>query len=177
MTQFIKTLVRRSIILLIPFFTIAQSTYLPQDSKSDHFLERLEILLQSNPDLNVFTPKPLSRKVVVKVAEIADSLHRNFPYDYFYRLSPTDQRNLYELLLNNSEWVAGNKDNFQSKHPLWHTFYNTKANFYEVNENDFFLALNPVIQQQQSIESGNNERVFLNSKGFTMRGMIANRLG
>ena len=163
--------------MLIPFFTIAQSTYLPQDSKSDHFLERLEILLQSNPDLNVFTPKPLSRKVVVKVAEIADSLHRNFPYDYFYRLSPTDQRNLYELLLNNSEWVAGNKDNFQSKHPLWHTFYNTKANFYEVNENDFFLALNPVIQQQQSIESGNNERVFLNSKGFTMRGMIANRLG
>jgi hypothetical protein len=177
MTQFIKTLVRQSIILLFPVFTIAQSTYLPQDSKSDHFLDRLEILLQSNSDLNVFTPKPLSRKLAVKIAEIADSLHRSFPYDYFYRLSSTDQRNLNELLLNNSEWVTGNKDNFQSKNPLWHTFYNTKANFFEVNENDFFLALNPVIQEQQSIETGNNERVFLNSKGFTMRGMIANRLG
>ena len=38
---------------------------------------------------------------------------------------------------------------------LWNTFYKTKANFLEVNEKDFFLAVNPVIQQQQSIESDN----------------------
>ncbi|HEV3249621.1 MAG TPA: hypothetical protein VGZ71_01635, partial [Puia sp.] len=177
MTQFIKTLVRRSIIFLLPVSGFTQSTFLPQGSKSDHFLERMEILLQTNPELNVFTPKPLSRKVAVRVAEMADSLHKYYPYDYFYRLSKVDQYNLNDLLMNNLEWVTGNQDSFKSKKPFLDAFYKTKANFFEVNEKDFFLAIDPVLQEQQSYETGNNERVFLNSKGFTMRGMIANRLG
>jgi hypothetical protein len=177
MTQFIKTLVRRSIIFLLPVSGFTQSTFLPQGSKSDHFLERMEILLQTNPELNVFTPKPLSRKVAVRVAEMADSLHKYYPYDYFYRLSKVDQYNLNDLLMNNLEWVTGNQDSFKSKKPFLDAFYKTKANFFEVNEKDFFLAINPVLQEQQSYETGNTERVFLNSKGFTMRGMIANRLG
>ena len=177
MTQFIKTLVRRSIIFLLPVSGFTQSTFLPQGSKSDHFLERMEILLQTNPELNVFTPKPLSRKVAVRVAEMADSLHKYYPYDYFYRLSKVDQYNLNDLLMNNLEWVTGNQDSFNSKKPFLDAFYKTKANFFVVNEKDFFLAIDPVLQEQQSYETGNNERVFLNSKGFTMRGMIANRLG
>lgn len=177
MTQFIKTILRLSIILFIPAFSFSQSTFLPQDSKSDHFLERMEILLQSNPELNISTVKPLSRKIAVGVAELSDSLHKFYPYDYYYRLSKIDQYNLNDLLMNNIEWVSGNKDSFLSKKPLFNTFYKHKSNFYEVNEKDFFLVLDPVIQQTQSIETGNTQRVFLNSKGLTMRGMIAGKLG
>ncbi|HEX4852279.1 MAG TPA: hypothetical protein VFV08_15795, partial [Puia sp.] len=177
MTQFIKTLVSHFIIFLLAFSCFGQSTYLPQDDKSAHFLDRLEILLQTNPDLNVMTPKPFSRKMAVDVAEMADSLNRNYPYDAFYKLSKVDQYNLNDLLMNSTEWVTGSKESFKSKHPIWNTIYKTKANFFEVNEKDFFLALNPVLQENQSIETGNSERVFLNSKGFTMRGMIANKLG
>ncbi len=124
--------------MLFPAFCFAQSTYLPLNSKSDHFLERLEILWQTNPELNIFTPKPLSRQVAVKVAEEADSLHRFYPYDYFYHLSKVDQYNLHDLLMNNSEWVRGDKKSFDSKHPLWKTFYPTRANLVEVNAKDFF---------------------------------------
>ncbi len=177
MTQFIKTLVRRSIIFLLPVSGFTQSTFLPQGSKSDHFLERMEILLQTNPDLNVYTAKPLSRKVAVRIAEVADSLHKYYPYDYYYRLSKIDQYSLNDLLMNNSEWVTENQDSFKSKKPFLDAFYKNKANFFQVNEKDFFLTLDPVLQEQQSYESGNKERVFLNSKGFTMRGMIGNRLG
>ncbi len=177
MTQFIKTIVSHSIILLCALSSFGQSTYLPLGSKSDHFLERLEIRLQTNPDLNVFTPKPLSRKVAVQVAEMADSLSKFYPYDEDYKLSDRDKYNLHELLMNNSEWVTGNKDDFQSKKPWFNTFYKTKVNFFEVNEKDFFLALNPVIQQNQSYETGNSEHVFLNSKGFALRGLIGQHLG
>jgi hypothetical protein len=177
MTQFIKTIVSHSIILLSAVPVFSQSTYLPQGSKSDHFLERLEIRLQSNPELNIFTAKPFSRKVAVQVAEEADSLSKFYPYDEYYKLSERDKYNLRELLMNNSEWVTGNKDDFKSKHPWFNTFYKTKANFFEVNEKDFFLALNPVIQQQQSYQTDNKEHVFLNSKGFTLRGMIGKHLG
>jgi hypothetical protein len=187
MTQFIKTLARHRIILLspallLPFFLLplagsAQSTFLPQGSKFEHFLDRMEILQQTDPELNITTVKPISRKSAVRIAEIADSMHKFYPYDDFYHLSPIDRKDLASLLMNNSEWVTGGKDSFTSKRPWFNTFYTTKANFYEVNEKDFFLAINPAIQQTQSYETGNKERVFLNSKGLTLRGMIAGKLG
>src|SRR5882724_6398051 len=187
MTQFIKTAVRPSIILFLSAFILsilllpakgsAQSTFLPQDSKFDHFLDRMEILQQTNPELNISTAKPITRRLAVQVSEISDSLHQFYPYDDFYHLSVIDRVNLRSLLLNNSEWVRSNKDSFQSKKPLWNTFYKTKANFFEVNEKDFFLAINPAIQQTQSYETSNKARVFLNSKGLTLRGMIAGKLG
>jgi hypothetical protein len=177
MTQFIKTVLRPCIILLFPAFSFAQSTFLPQGSKFDHFLERMEILLQTNPDLNISTAKPISRKLAVSIAQMSDSLHKFFPYDYYYRLSPIDQYNLNDLLMNNIEWVNGSTDSFLSRKPFLSTFFKHKANFYEVNEKDFFLAVDPVIQETQSYQSDNSERVFLNAKGLTLRGMIANKLG
>jgi hypothetical protein len=162
---------------MLPVLGFSQSTYLPEGSKYEHFLDRLGILLQNNADLNGSTAKPMSRKLAVEVTEMADSLHKFYPYDDYYHLSKTDQDNLQSLLMNNSEWVSGSQASFQSKHPLWNSIYKTKANFLQVNEKDFFLAVDPVIQQQQSVETGNNERVFLNSKGLTMRGRIADHLG
>src|SRR4249920_3801467 len=98
MTQFKKTLLRHLIILIFPVFGFTQSTYLPEQSKYEHFFERMEVLMQSNPDLNVFTPKPLSRKMTVQIAETADSLSRFYPYDDIYHLSRIDQYNLNDLL-------------------------------------------------------------------------------
>ena len=177
MMQFIKTVARLAIIILLPFAGFAQSTYLPQGSKYEHFLDRMGILLQDNSDLNAYTPKPLSRKVAVTVAELADSLHKFYPYDEYYHLSKTDQATLQSLLMNNSEWVTGSKDSFDSKHPIWNTIYKNKADFLQVNNKDVFLAINPVLDLTQSVETGHTLRPSLNSKGITVRGMIAGHLG
>ncbi len=177
MTQFRKYLLTRLIILLCPSISLAQSTYLPLHDKSDHFLERLDILLQTNPDLNLATVKPISRKMAVQVAELADSLSRFYPYDDYYHLSKIDQYNLQDLLMNSQENVSGNKDAFKSKHPLWTDIYKTKANFFTIDQKDFFLAVDPVFQFQESKETGNSENVFVNSKGLEFRGLIANHLG
>src|ERR1700761_8141651 len=158
MTQFIKTVVRRrkKIVLtasplsllvatlllagLLPEKAHAQSSYLPQGSKYDHFLDRMEVLLQTQPDLNISTAKPISRKLAVHIAQMADSLDKQFPYDEFYHLSPVDRANLSSLLMNNMEWVT-KKDSFLSKRPWFKTFYQYKANFYEVEDKDFFLVV------------------------------------
>ena len=175
-----RTLFLASALLLasvLPRIGLAQSSFLPQGSKFDHFLDRMEILLQTDPELNISTAKPISRRLAVRVAEMADSLHKFYPYDDIYHLSAVDRQNLSSLLMNNVEWVRGNTDSFRSKRPWWNTFYKDKANFYEVNEKDFFLAVNPAIQQTQSYETSNKARVFLNSKGLTLRGMIGQKLG
>jgi hypothetical protein len=176
MQDILKTLIRLCC-LVFPTLCFSQSTLLPQQSKHRRLLERLEMLMQDNNVLNVSTFKPMSRQAAANIANMADSLHTAFPYDVYRRLSAIDHYNLRSLLMNNSEWAKGDQSSFKSKKPLWNTFYKTQADFFSVNEKDFFLAVNPVIQQQQSYETGNSERVFLNTKGITARGLIANRIG
>ncbi len=84
---------------------------------------------------------------------------------------------LQSLLMNNSEWVSGSQESFASKHPLWNTIYKTKANFLGVNEKDFFLVIDPVLQLQLSDQTGNPEQVYLNTKGLTFRGRIGDHVG
>lgn len=174
--QFKKTTISW-LIFILPVFCLAQSTNLPQGTKHAQFLDRLEILMQDNPDLNFSGVKPFSRKNAVRAAEMADSLDKKYPFDYFYKLSKVDKYNLQSLLMNNSEWVTGDKSGFASRKPFLNVFYKSKADFLQVDEKDFFLSVNPVIQQTQSLESGNSQRVFLNSKGITGRGLIAGRVG
>jgi hypothetical protein len=176
MQYILKTLTTLSCFLL-PAAVFAQSDYIPRGSNEEHFLERLEIRLRDNNELNYSTFKPISRKLAVQVSEMSDSLHHFYPYDYYYHLSKVEQYNLQSLLMNNREWVQSNKDSFASRKPFWNTFYKDKANFIYVDQKDFFLAINPVFQYQQSFETASSERVFLNSKGVTLRGMIGKSVG
>ena len=92
-------------------------------------------------------------------------------------LTSIDQYNLNSFLMDNSEWVSGSKESFLSKKPFWKSFYVTKPNLFEVNTKDFFLAVNPVINFQAAKESGNSSNLFLNTRGVTARGRIANKIG
>ena len=167
----------RLFIFLLPLQLAAQSANLPQGSKHLHFLDRLEILLQDDSLLNFSGMKPFSRRTAVKVAEEADSLDKKYPLDEYYHLSKVDRYNLQSLLMNNQEWVSGNKESFLSKKPVWDFFYKTKTDLFLVNEKDLFLSVYPVIQEQQSVETGNSQRIYLNTRGVTARGLIARKLG
>jgi len=170
--QFIIKNLGRWLILLIPCVAGAQTTYLPQDNKHRQLLDRLEIRLRS-PQLQVSAAKPFSRRLVAELAEHADSLAEAGGI----HLSEVDRYAIGQALMNNSEWVQGDKSAFAGRHSLWNTIYRNKANFFEVDEKDFFLAINPVLQLQQSLERNNKERIFLNARGVDLRGMIARRVG
>ena len=171
--QFIVKNLLRFAFLLVPFVTSAQSTFLPQGTKHQQLLERLEIKMQKHPDLNVFTIKPFIRRYAVKAGEFADSSFKAGGIS----LSKVDQANLVSLYANNSEWYSGDQSIFASKKPLWNTIYKNKANFFQVDEKDFFLAVNPVFQFTLSKEADNDETVFQNTKGVALRGLIAKRVG
>ncbi|HKZ68415.1 MAG TPA: hypothetical protein VJ111_18735, partial [Chitinophagaceae bacterium] len=51
------------------------------------------------------------------------------------------------------------------------------ANLYEVHVNDFDLIVNPVIQYVVSKERDNDQSLFLNTRGLTVRGRIASKIG
>ncbi len=154
-----------------PVFTFAQTTYIPEGSKAYPFLERLEIKAQTNPELNFSSLKPFSRKAIVPAVELIDSAAS------VNNLTSVDKYNLHSFLMDNDEWVSGSKESFQSKKPVLGIFYVTKPNFYEVRTKDFFLAVNPILNFQVGAESGNSENIFLNTRGITARGRIANKIG
>ncbi|WP_232373030.1 hypothetical protein [Pinibacter aurantiacus] len=161
-------------IILSPSIAIAQSSLLPQQTKYQQMLDRLEIKAQKDSVLNFSFVKPQNRKMLVERAELllkTDSLDGNL------KLSNVDRANLQSFFANNIEWVSGDKSAYNSKHPIWNTIYKTKANFFQVDTKDFFLAINPVLQFQISKEKDNNESLFLNTRGLSGRGLIAKKIG
>ena len=183
--QIIKSLLKL-FIFIFPVSVAAQSTYLNQGARETHFIDRIEIKQQKNTDLNFSALRPFNRKYIVQEVEFLDSARLGYrdstgvdKYKEWTDLDLTsvDEYNLQSLLMNNSEWVTVPKENFLSKKPLLNAFYKTKANFFEVNNKDFFLAVNPVVQLHQAVEPGYDQGIFLNSRGVSVRGLIGKKIG
>ena len=177
--QIIKSFTKL-LIFICPFVAKAQSTYLQQGDKAYQLLERLEIKAQTNANLNFSNIKYLNRKVMVGEVEQLDSISRDKASTGkpdSVKLSKIDAYNLHSFYMNNSEWVSGPKESFASKRPVLKTFYKTPPNMFEINAKDFFLAINPTLQLTYGKESGTKENIFVNSRGVTIRGRIANKIG
>ena len=183
--QIIKSFIKL-VVFVCPLSAAAQSTYLNQGAKEIHFINRLEIKQQRNTDLNFSSVRPYNRKYIVREATFLDSARMGYKdsagVDKYKEwtdldLTEVDEYNLQSLLMNNSEWVNTSKESFISKKPLLNSFYKTKANFFEVNNKDLFLAINPVLQIHQAIEPGYDEGIFLNSRGVSVRGLIGKKVG
>ena len=164
-----QTLVRL-LIILCPLTAFSQSTYLHQGDKINHFMDRMEIKSRSDSFFNYSKTRPFTRRHVVEAA-------RHFEQSGI-ALSKTDVANLRSIYLENNEYLTGEeRTRFASKKPLLKHFYKTPANLYEVHTPDFDLVLNPVFQYTISKESDNDQHLFLNSRGLTLRGRIAKKIG
>jgi hypothetical protein len=183
--QIIKSLFK-VIVFVLPITASAQSTYLNQGSNDARFIDRLEIKQQKNTDLNFSTLRPFNRKHIVTEAIFLDSARMGYKdstgVDKYKEwtdldLTAVDEYNLQRLLMNNVEWVTTPKEDFMSKKPLLNVFYKSKTNMIEVNNKDFFLAVNPILQIHQAVEPGYDQSIFINSRGVSVRGLIAKKVG
>ena len=169
--QFKQTLVR----LLSIFLSItgaAQSTYLPQGDKAAILAERWEIKSGTDSAFNFSKTKPLNRKYLVNA--VNGYVARNG----ISSLSKSDAYNLRSFYMNNLEYLPiEEQPQYQSKKPIWKNFYTTPASLFEVHVKDFDLVVNPVFQYTISKESDNDQDLFLNSRGVSVRGRIANKIG
>ena len=78
--------------------------------------------------------------------------------------------------MGSQEWTGKDPAEFASKKSIG-PFYKTPASLYEVHTRDFFLAVNPVFQYYVGKEKDNDQHIFLNTRGITLRGRIANKIG
>jgi hypothetical protein len=169
--QFKKTLVRL-LVILFPLASASQTTYLPQGDKANILIDRLEIKSGTDSLFNFSKTKPFSRQKVVNAVNNYVNRAGNSS------LSKVDAHNLRSLYLNNLEYLSvEQRTAYKSKKPILKNFYTSPANLYEVHVKDFDLVVNPVIQYTISKEKDNDQDLFLNTRGVTVRGRIANKVG
>lgn len=159
--------------LCLPAALFSQSTYFSPASKHSHFIDRMEILQGKVVDQNFSTNKPYSRKFAGDLALVFDSLTKAGTI----KLSKQDAYNLNSFYANNSEWYNGDESAFQSKKPFLKSLYINKANFFEHKDKDFFIAINPVLNFQLMAANNDIKKLFINSRGVTIRARIANKIG
>src|SRR5882724_8559026 len=169
--QFKQTLVRL-LLLLLPCFSFAQTTYLPQGDKANILIERLEIKAGKDTILNFSKTKPFSRQHLINGVNSYVQKYGNSS------LSKTDAYDLRSIYINNLEYMSPtDRAIYKSKKPIAKNFYTTPGTLYEAHIKDFDLAINPVLQFQLSKENNNNEKLFLNTRGVRVRGRIASKIG
>ena len=171
--QIIKS-IRIYIFLVMPVVLFGQSSYIPNGLKDYDLINRLEIKT-GNTNLMYSTIKPFNRRLYTHEVEKIDSMASEVSGNA-YNLTAMDKYNMQRFLMSNSEWSKP-KDIYLNKKPFLTQFFKTPANFYEVNEKDFSLVVNPVIQYQQMFESSNSQRLFYNSRGLSVRGVIGKKVG
>ncbi|HMK24450.1 MAG TPA: hypothetical protein VK483_00370 [Chitinophagaceae bacterium] len=160
------------LLLLLPLSIVAQTTYLPKDDKAYILVERMEIKSRTDSFFSFSKTKPYSRLHMVNA--VSHYLEQNGNKS----LSKVDAYNVQRFMMNNLEWVpAAERAKYASKKPILKNFYTSPANLFEVHVKDFDLVINPVIQVVVAKEKDNDETLYLNSRGLTLRGKIANKIG
>ncbi len=176
--QFKQSLVRLALIGL-PISGFSQTTFLPQGDKSAILLERLEIRAYKDSAFNFSKTRPLNRRHVMNALSSPDGKNRLLQNNRIVKsLTRVDKYNLQRIMANNLEYLPDSlRVGFQTKKPVLKNFYTSPANLYEVHVKDFDLVINPVIQVTVSKEKDNSESLFQNTRGLTLRGRIANKIG
>ncbi len=159
------------ILILFPSLVSAQNTFLQQGAKENIIIERLEILGQKDSILNFSKQKPFDRLQVIRAVTAFKQNHPNVG------LSKTDEYNIDGIYRNSIEYVPDSLRSLIKSKKRIGPFYTTPANMYEVHVKDFDLVVNPIIQFQYMKESDYDESLFLNSRGVSIRGQLAKKIG
>ena len=169
-TQIIKTLAVISIFAL-PLPLLAQSSLFQQGAKDYFLLNRLEIKMQRDSALNFSVLKPYNRKWWVGALDRATDSAAGIT------LSAVDRYNIQRAKLNNREWKGRDSVLPVSKKAIFGSFYQDPANFVGIDEPDFFLSVNPVLQLQAMRDEATDEMLYTNTRGVVVRSQISGKLG
>lgn len=153
-----------------------QTTYLSPGSPEYHLADRLETKTGNlSTDFNT-AMQPLSRKALVRYL---GDLGRDARVGRLTTNS-IDEFNINRAISISGEWhenASGESGFIQSKKPILKYFYQTQADLVNVETDDFFLAVNPVLYLQAGYDINDKALRYTNTRGLELRGRIADRVG
>ena len=145
----------------------AQSNYAPLNEDYYHWIDRYEVKAGRLMPQIFTTIKPYKRSAIIGYI---DSLRYLGVFN-----SAADQFN-FEYLSNDS-WEWSGAPASESERPALRHFYRKKSDFYAVATGDLDLHVNPVLYLGAGKDSRRGDLLFVNTRGFEVRGMVDNKVG
>ncbi len=143
---------------------LAQSNYAQLNNDYYHLVDRYQLLSDSGfSDLHT-SFKPYRQDLIVKTLPPIDSSS-----------SKSDVFNHRYLETENRFYIADSIS--QSDKAFLHTFYKYRNDAYSVSTEDFKLSINPMLYVGAGKEKGSESRLFINSRGIEIDGLIDNKVG
>jgi hypothetical protein len=148
--------------------SFAQETYLPLDPEKYHLLDRMDILSGKKSENSHSVMKPYYRPAV---KEMTDSALLNYK-----RVSKVDSSQI--AFYENDEWELYDEEKGDSRKPFLKYIYRKKASLAHHRSEHLKIILNPVLNLSYGKQfTGKNEAVYLNTRGFEIKGSIDQKVG
>jgi len=152
-------------LVLYASLALSQAVNAPLDDDYYHLLERLEVKSGKFSDGFHASHKPYNRK---EIAKFLDGLNAN-------KFNPRDGFNFNYLRYDNWEWL--DSVDYKRNNPFLKHIYKTKTDFFNVNQAEFDLHINPVLGLSYGQQSINENNLYTNTRGVEVRGLINEKLG
>jgi hypothetical protein len=149
----------------------AQTTYIPLNYVEYNILDRLETRSGRLSDELFLTAKPVMRKSAVNFLSEVSKI--SGPKS----LSKIDRFNISRSISKSGEWAEERNGAIDTRISWFNTFYKKQPDFLHVNEDNFFLVVNPVLSFQYMNEQNNPNNLFWSGRGIEARGIIADKVG
>lgn len=164
-----------TLLSLLGFNASAQVTYLNSGSPEYHLLDRIETKTGVLSEYFNSAIQPISRKDMV---EYLSDFEREARVGRS-AASKVDEFNINRAIGISGEWyenASGESGFVTSRRPILKHIYKKQSDFINVETEDFFLSVNPVLYLQGGYEMDNG-KVITNTRGLELRGRISDRIG
>lgn len=145
-----------------------QSTFQPLDPDIYHWISRAEIKTSAMNGKFHSAVLPYSRKEIVELLD--SNQHQNAG-----KLSRIDRSHLVYFREVNHEWVP--EDSTEKRKPVLRYFFSKKADALSYRDKSFDIHVNVAGNGALGQSSDQQGRMYMNNRGFELRGMIAERVG
>uniref|UniRef100_UPI004047AEFD hypothetical protein n=1 Tax=Roseivirga sp. TaxID=1964215 RepID=UPI004047AEFD len=146
---------------------LAQSTMIPYNREYYHLIDRFTAKYPDKAALFQTTSKPVSRQAL---ADFLNSIKEEYP-----NFSEQDKFN-FEFLMNDS-WEYTKSEYIENDKSWWNVFYNKKSDLLNYEAENFDVHINPVFDFSIGNDSENPEKLFTNTRGAEVRGLIDKKIG
>ncbi len=162
---------RLTLLILLSFIAVsvaqAQSPYAPLNEDYYHWIDRYEVKTGKILPHFFTSVKPYKRSAIIAFVDSVNALEGfqsradKFNYDY----------------LRNDSWEWSRAETADSKIAFLKTFYKKKSDFFHVDVPEFDLHVNPVLYLGIGNDSRRDDRLFINTRGVEVRGMVDRKVG
>jgi hypothetical protein len=146
---------------------LAQSTMIPYNREYYHLIDRFTAKYPDKAALFQTTSKPVSRQALADFLNSIKEEYQNF--------SEQDKFN-FEFLMNDS-WEYTKSEYIENDKSWWNVFYNKKSDLLNYEAENFDVHINPVFDFSIGKDSENPEKLFTNTRGAEIRGLIDKKIG